>query len=168
MHKLLKKSQFWYYDLMLGIFIFSVVLIMGFSFIKDSSLSEYKESESYVRSTHRVSELMLTEGLPSNWSIDEVFLPGLLTDGYLDVSKVDQLANMSVVDYERSKMLLGLDRNYYVSFQGLSGQVLNISSIGTEANFSEIEGNFITLTRYIAYKEGGYSKIIQMVVQTWD
>ena len=81
MHKLLKKSQFWYYDLVLGIFIFSIVLVMAFTFIKDNSLLLQRESESFIRDAEKLSELVLSEGIPSNWSSDHVLVPGLVTSG---------------------------------------------------------------------------------------
>jgi hypothetical protein len=169
MHKLLKKSQFWYYDLVLGITIFSLVIVMASMFLKDTTLMEQKESESYIRNTQRLSDVLFSEGIPSNWTADDVFMPGIMTDGRLDIIKAGILSNISKEDYERSKMMLGVDRNYHVSFAELDGSAINISDIGGPGNnLTDVEGNFITVNRYVVLEEQGYSKVIQMEVQTWD
>ena len=79
------------------------------------------------------------------------------------------MANLSSDDYDRSKLIIDTDRNYHISFQDVSGQPVNLTPIGDpDFNSSGSPQDIITIQRYAVLKRDAYSKIIQVVVRTWD
>ena len=130
----------------------------------------------------KISEILLSEGYPSDWHNESVIRPGLLTANRLNKTKVINAMNMS---YSLLKPKLQALHNFIVIFEDPGSDMIefdglcvigspdiSINSTGSgpltdchNPDFTSITyNNMLRITRLIIYE----SQIIRMVVYVWE
>jgi hypothetical protein len=163
-----KKAQTWYVDVMVGIAIF----ILAFTILMKSyvNLSPQDNIIGGVKSEAiLLSEILLSEGIPTDWNQINVIQPGIIKNNRIDEEKVHKLKE---IDYNSLKVLYPLRYDYYVYFENKDGLVLVNGSYGfgkpgiTKENLLSLESpkNLVRISRVSIYN----SSIVRMVVLVWS
>ena len=176
-----RKSQVWVsdYTISLLLFIMAALLCMKIvvnSFSADTDFEELKADAS------KISEMMLSEGYPHDWTNETVVRPGLLTAERLNESKVIEAMNMTYL-YLKPKLktkyeflvIFQKPSNDMIEFDGLcviGNPAVDINYTGIPPNidchypeFTSISyNNLVKITRLVIYE----SEINRMVVYVWN
>ena len=171
MSKLLKKSQIWYIDLILAITIFTIMLIFSFKYLAETYI--FEENQNILSEGDKLSEKLMTPGIPENWTNNYVISVGITTKNKLNLSKLYYFDNITIDDYPSVKALFGLRSDFIVFFENRTGQVLNFTNtkyIGMpEKNQTNIEAEErIDVERYLTYNHNNISEIVLMKVVLWN
>jgi len=162
----MKKSQVWYTDFMIGIFIFSIVVIIFYTYAHNAEQDPKVIISDLSVDAKSISGSLVSEGYPSNWTSENVVVIGL-TDGKQRIvpSKLYMFADM---DYYHTKTMLRTNYEYYFYIEYMNRTKIDIpcptglcKSLGSDPNSSS---NLISLSRIVVYD----SKIVNMVVQLWQ
>lgn len=112
-------------------FIFASVLfllLVVFFFVHFNSVQkpDYLLSELQQEAVS-ISNILMSEGVPGNWSEDTVILPGITDGSYrLDEDKWSILAGINVTE---QRTLLGVKHNFLILLQNESGCLITVNSI---------------------------------------
>jgi len=177
-----KKSQVWLSDYTLSMLLFILAALIAVKIIINS-FSANTDFQELKSETSKISEILLSEGFPVNWSSgnsSDVIRPGLLTGKRLNESKVIQAMNSTYVNYTSLKTMLQTKHDFAVIFQKSNNTVINFTdmcAIGKPSvsiwngiscsapNFNNIDHkNMVQLNRLVVYN----SAITRMVVYTWN
>jgi len=158
----MKKSQVWYTDFMIGIFIFSIIVVIFYTYAHSAEQDPKVIITDLSVDAKSISGSLVTEGYPSNWTLDNVVVIGL-TDGKQRIvpSKLSMFADM---DYYQTKTKLRTNYEYYFYLEYMNGTRIDIDgkdSLGLDPNSSS---NLMSLSRIMVYD----SKLVNMVVQLWQ
>jgi hypothetical protein len=162
-----RKAQVWTSDFIIGFMIFAIGALLASRFIihsvnQDEFLTIRVEGES-------VTDALLSEGLPTNWTNESVSKIGLTTSNRLNVTKVSNFYNIS---YNYSRVFVSSNYDFLLFFE-YNGTVLNITRCGYGAievvnctiNISGLEyNNLVKTTRLVVYNHS----IAKMVLYLWD
>lgn len=111
-------------DFIVAFVLFFVGLLIGIKLIINIFSNEtFTELSDDAAS---ISDLLLTEGYPSNWTDTTVLRPGLLSAGLLDPGKI---LEFSKLPYTPSLTLLDTRYHYAVSFSDANGRPLAIAGV---------------------------------------
>jgi FlaG/FlaF family flagellin (archaellin) len=113
-----KKSQVWGFDLMIALTIFLVGVVAAYIYAinflneSDETLSTlfYEGNSAY--------SLILSSGTPENWNQEDVEIPGILSGGKINQTKLDEFYDLSKTSegYTSIKRLLGVEDEFYFNF----------------------------------------------------
>lgn len=116
-----------------------------------------------------ISESLVSEGFPFNWTNETVVKIGLSTNNRLNVSKLQNFQTLSYVD---SLSYLGTNKEYLFFFRK-NNETLNISGCifgnsepitGCSVNMSLVDyDDLVYVNRLLIYN----SEIIELVVYVW-
>ena len=165
-----RKAQFSHGDFIIGFIIFAVALLL---FYKYSPLltdnNQHNGNEDILIEGRLITDSLLAEGYPSNWTTGNVINIGL-TDGTsaIDNSKLDKFLSM---DYTETKNTFKTRYDYYFYFTHDNDSIILIN--GTEgkgypgvnlSNIGSIKTEKLTkITRLARYD----SEIVKMVLLLW-
>ena len=176
-----KKAQSFFWDFIIGLFIFTLIILL---FLRYNTSFESKEdsTENLLREAKTLSESLMTQGYPYNWTTGDVEQVGIISSdennkGRIDANKLAAFANMSYEDYDNVRFLLGISHDFIVFFEDKNKDIIPISlGDGTIAatgkpniNSTNIkqEENIKTLVkveRHVIYN----SQITSMTVYVWS
>ncbi|MFH2020348.1 MAG: hypothetical protein ABIJ34_02975 [archaeon] len=173
MPKLLKKSQLWYFDFILGVTLFSMILVISMLYLKDSRILQGDEKSDILAEIDRFSESLMSEGVPVNWSNEDVIVPGILSESALDTDKAMKLSNMTTEDYLQVKLIYGVNYDFLVYFTSPNESIINISVIGKPGyNLTLIQSEdpdeLVQINRYATYRHDGVAGIALVKVVMWN
>ena len=174
MSKLLKKkSQIWYLDFVIALSLFTLFMIFSFKYITDTTIIQEKETHVMLDEADTLSEALMSEGVPINWTVDYVNIPGIITSNQLNLTKLDNLGNLTIDDYDNVRNILSIESEFIVYFQNKTDVVslspFDVGKPGFDlaavqaANPEEI----VHITRYVTYKHDNIAEIIAMEVVLW-
>lgn len=155
------RAQIWGFDLMIALVIFlsGIVLIylyaINFSDTSQDILNEL-HSESIL-----VSSMILSEGSPDGWNLQNVEIPGILTENRLNQTKLELLNELVEEDYERTKIMLGAKNNFYFTFIEIEANGIPLEGVGKAP---EGEENLIKIERVMVYG----NKPVKFILYTWN
>jgi len=178
-----RKGQTSMIDFLLGFLIFIVVAVLvsriAFNNFQEDKFEQKKDS------AMRVSEALISQGNPTNWTNQTVIKIGLTTNNRLDINK---LVEYTKINYSETLSYLGVRDNYIFYFKkngvinltdvlggNLTNNVTNTNGCifgkvelfdGCEPNFDskQIDAtNIATVKRLLVYN----SSIVQLVIDTW-
>lgn len=182
-----RKAQVWISDYTLSFLLFTLAVLICVkiiinSFSINTTFSELKSDAA------KISETLLSEGYPPEWSIDEVIRPGILSNKRINASKVYNAMSM---EYSSLKPKLQTKYDFLVIFKDKNNDMIEFNStddtdtkcfIGStevailndtlpsgsfdchSPDFSRVNyKNLVTITRLAVYD----SNIIKMTVYTW-
>lgn len=168
-----KRAQVWYLDLFLGIIIFVFAITLFFK--SEVNISQQDDLDLYdIRSESRiVSQTLLSQGIPDNWTILDVREIGITSGDYhVSQEKLDDFLNLAKNNYSLTKTLLRTKYDYYIFFvdQNRSMKVsASDEGIGKQGYNSTIiedmeSNNLVKVTRIVIYR----SKPVKMVLYLWN
>lgn len=169
--KLLNKTQLWYFDLVIALSMFLIMLVFSFRYLTGTYI--FENNRDIVTEADRLSSKLMSQGIPLNWTNEYVLSIGITTDNVLNITKTEYLDNLSIENYPRVKSMFGLTSDFIIFFTNRTGDMINFSSSGyigmpgkTQDN---IEGDErIDIERYLTYKHDSISEITSMKVILWD
>jgi len=157
------KGQVWSLDLFIGIIIFIGTFLFFYKFGIAKLSIEHSGSTDLITDAKLLSNYLVDEGYPFNWSVDNVSLIGI-TDRNMKLDEA-KLKNFSLINYSDTKDIFSFSNDYYVFFQDRYDNNLTIngvSSVGKDYTTEDID-NIIRVTRFLNYD----SDMIRMVVYVW-
>lgn len=176
------KSQAWSADLMIAFFIFTIALVVYFTFSTDQTVIKNSGIGLLSSDIKLLSDTLLSEGYPMDWDNNTVTKIGL-TDGDSKINK-HKLHNFSIINYNTSKKLLGTTYDYALYFQNTSNANISIHGFcgkgkyGFQAtkqgeickiNYSGIDyEDLIKIDRILVYHNNSESRIVKMVLYLWN
>ena len=157
-----KRAQVWFSDFMIGMLIFTIVIVIYYEYAYTVDQSTSKITSEFLMDAKSISSSLVTQGSPPDWNEASVEMIGI-TDGNQRVvqSKLDEFADMNYT-FIRSKLRTAYE--LYVFFEDLEGQRILIDGnegIGLVPTNSD---NLVALTRIVIYN----SELVKMVVQVWQ
>ncbi len=157
-----KKGQGWSFDVIVG----SVIFMMGFFIFFLYSINFSQDNEGAVESLayqgSLVADDLLSEGFPTDWTQSNVQKIGIVTDGKIDMLKLENFLSLVDSNYESTKVIFGITKDYYVVFSQpitLDGQ--DIYGIGLEPSNHK---NLMKITRAVILN----NKLASMEVEIWE
>ncbi|MBN2881103.1 hypothetical protein JXM83_03545 [Candidatus Woesearchaeota archaeon] len=118
-----KKSQFWYIDFFVAVAIF-VFGLLTFIFYTSTTINSESNTFNYDSSS-KVSELILSSGIPLDWTTDNFEIPGIIANDKIDTLKLNSLYE-SNYDYIRNKLGVNGQISLYITSLN-SGDAISIS-----------------------------------------
>jgi len=113
-----KKSQVWTIEFIISFLLFISVVLMSVKLI--SGIYSNDALRTLQRESEFVSQYLLSEGYPSDWSNATLIRLGLTTNKSLDAAK---LQNLYSLDYLKARDSLGIRSNYFIYFSNSSGNI---------------------------------------------
>jgi hypothetical protein len=172
-----KKSQIWFMDLIIGITLFTLILVVAFKFLSSKYIEPDKEKNLVLLDGQKMSDSLMSTGIPQNWSEEHVVVIGITSnENVLNLTKLDMLKNMSLSDYSRLKYLLGVRSDFILYFLDIEDNIINITNTtyigkeGIEANdlIDKKVEDMVTIDRYLVYKHNETAEIVEMKVILWQ
>jgi hypothetical protein len=173
----MKKAQIWYFDLIVGLTIFILMLVVVFRYSSVRFLDKQTEEISVAEEAQRLSEALVSAGIPSNWTQEDAVSIGILSDtSTIDLIKVERLKNYTLDNYDKTRFLIGINSDYLLHFETTNNQILNLTNqtyIGkpglTDTDVSSMSPeNKIILVRYMVYRHDSIAEIIAMKLLVWQ
>lgn len=150
-----KKGQIWSMDLMIAVMIFSIGILI-FYFYAFNGPNESKEIiETLEYDGKIVTNTILSEGSPKNWNSADVFKIGILSEGTINQSKLEEFYSMTQSDYNKTKILFNTKYDYlFFLNKNITINSTNIEYIGKPfVNKSDVDTrNLIKITRFTSYE----------------
>ncbi len=172
-----KKAQTWYMDFIIGIFIFSLCLVLYYKFIPNIQSQELDTLNGVYMDARIVSESLVSSGYPPGWNQSDVQRIGI-TDGdkIINYTSLYRFQNMTLEDYNRTRGRFNIKSDFAVFFTDRDGQPANLSGIwfvgypnadpgpGSVMDMGAIPyNNLATLTRILVFDK----RVVNMVVYAW-
>jgi hypothetical protein len=164
-----KKGQVWTADAMIGLMLFVVVLII----VVKVAFSMYPSQAHIVvyRDAVHLSDALLSQGYPVNWTATEVMLPGIAENNRINTT---QLSNFKALDYYRAKTLMHTTSDFLFFIKNSTG-IINTGqcvygyNITTNANCEPMldtikYDNLAKIDRLVIYN----STVVVMTIYAWN
>jgi len=157
------KGQAWGFDLMIGVIIFLFGIISFYLYILNAPGEGEDIIDTLTYNGGLVSDSLLSEGVPQNWNSVNVIQIGLLVDGKINQTKLENFYNLALTDYDKTKRLFNIRKEYFVNLSTQSFEVAGVpvSGIGLEPSNPR---NLVKVSRIIVYK----NKPTTINIEIWD
>jgi hypothetical protein len=151
-----KKAQVWYLDFMVGLIIFTIMVIVYYQYSGNFSAEADSEWEEMMVDSKSISSSLMSEGIPSNWTGQNVTSLGITDGNYrINSTKLSQFGNMSYVD-AKTKFRTRFD--FYFFLEDANGTKYN--EVGLNSTSSKF---LVTTTRFVIFN----SSIKRAVLHLW-
>jgi len=171
MNKKNKYGQVWTLDFIIGLMLFMLMILISVKII----FNIYPSADSLIvyRDAVHLSDNLLTEGYPSNWTGDlsNVVLPGIAEHNRINNTKLSKFKD---IDYYRAKTLMHITSDYIFFIRNSTniintGQCIYGYNLSTGANCSPIltaaqYDDLARIDRVIIYN----STVMLMTIYTWS
>lgn len=163
----MKKAQIWTVDFILGVSMFVLLLVTGLSLFL--SINTDTNFEDATREAIYVSNILMSEGSPSNWNSSTVISPGLLSDGVLNNTKLEYFSEFN---YDELKSFFALRNDFSFFFRDDTGFIntgscsygYDFPNDNCDPLFDELDyENLIVINRFVAVN----SSIKNLVLYVW-
>jgi len=157
-------AQVWYTDFMVGVMIFSVVIISYFYYVEHTEYSDETLMSSLVAESKSITDSLAGQGYPLNWSSANVSTVGI-TDGNFRINP-SKLADFNSWGYEERGGYIHTTKDYYFYLEYINGTRFNERCKDQFAgcvawNASEV---LAQSTRLLIYD----SKVVRMVLYVYQ
>ena len=113
-----KKTQIWYFDFIMGVTIFTLILIVAFRFVTSNLYIPGKETNTILSEANVLSDSLLTPGVPANWTQDLVEIPGIVDENNaLNITKLGYLVNLTNNNSNHVKNLFDITSDFLIYFE---------------------------------------------------
>ena len=150
-----KKGQIWGMDLVIATIIFSAAIAFFYLYTFNQSAESERLLEDLGYEGGIITDTLLSEGHPENWNETNVVQLGILTNGKINETKLEQFYNMSRNDYFSLKRVLNSRYNFYFFLEenmSITGQTIDgIGYTGITRNNLSAE-NIVKTERIVIYK----------------
>jgi len=164
------KAQIWTMDLIAGISVFMIAIVIYFVFTNNISNYDDTKFEELYSSSIVLSDSLLTEGYPFNWTSGNVTEIGLTNNNHrINESKIYNFKNL---DYLNSKGMLKTRFDYLFYFEDDKSDLFPVNGTDyfgkptiTKDNIKTLEdpSHLITTKRFVIFED----KILIMVIYVW-
>ncbi len=151
-----KKAQIWGIDLAIALIIFSIGIIVLYVYSLNSPAESKENMENLLYEGNAITEIILSEGSPLNWSIENVTKLGILTNNKIDETKIKNFYNFTQTDYNKTKSIFNTRFDYlFFLSEPIMIDSLEVPGLGKPGiNKENINSrNLIKITRFTVYKE---------------
>jgi hypothetical protein len=139
---------------MVAVAIFTIGFLI-FYFYAFNNPNESKEIiESLEYDGKIISNMILSEGNPSDWTSSNVFKIGILTGNIINQSKLDEFYYLTQIDYEHTKLMFNTKYDYLFFLESnMTVNSTNVDHIGMHSvDKNNIDTkNLIKITRFTSY-----------------
>jgi len=119
-----KRSQVWFFDLVIGLSIFIAALAVYYTYLS-SSIAEDSTISNILSDGITISSTLLGGGYPSNWTNDTIVRLGITDNNHrVNHSKIIKVLNLS---YPSLRSILNTRYDFFVFFRDSNGCLLNLS-----------------------------------------
>ena len=134
------KAQMWFMDFVIGIVIFSLMLVSYYVYTTNISKEDTAALDDLTSDSKTVASSLTSPGFPDNWDSNTATRIGF-TDNHnrIDNAKFSEFAE---INYNKSKKLLGTVYDYFLFFVNESMDVQNIEG------FCGIGNSLVNITYY--------------------
>jgi len=154
-----KKGQAWSVDLIVALGLFSIGIVVFLIYSIDFTDHNRDVYENLFYDAEFMSNILLSEGYPVDWDQGNVVQLGILSEGKINGSKLDEFHNIiGNGDYESTKILFNTKYNYYFFFS--EEMVLHEGGVPVDGlgqpgfDINNItEDNLIKITRFSIYND---------------
>lgn len=151
-----RKSQVWYIDFMVGIFIFVTIIVVYYQYygnIVDESEAEWQE---IIIDSKAISSSLMSAGYPLDWTNDTVGVVGITDGNYrVNITKLQRFKNMT---YNQAKDAMKTRFDFYFFIEDQNGTMID------SAGLNETDPSFLVqTTRFVIYN----SSVSRMVLHIW-
>lgn len=158
----LKKAQAWGFDLIFAIVIFIGVLVFLYLHIFNLSFDKQDTFNTLIYEGKIIGDSLLSDGFPEEWNSANVVSMGVLSGGEINITKIEKFYNLSLSDYQKTKILFNIAHDYYIFFDepiNIGGDL--IEGIGIEPTGEE---NLVKVTRVVVLDK----KIDNLNIYVWS
>lgn len=158
-----KKGQAWGFDLMIGLVLFigGVVALYFYAVNVTPESQEILDSMRY--DGEFIADILLSEGVPEDWTAGNVASPGILSQNKINQTKLERFYTLAQNDYPKTRSLFQTRYHYYFNFSepmNIGGGI--VDSIGNIP--SGQQENLLRVSRITIYRE----KPVTLTVQVWE
>lgn len=125
-----KNAQMWFMDFVIGIIIFSLVLITYYTYTINISKQDAVVLNGIISDSKSVSSSLMLAGFPENWDNETVQRIGL-TGSSQKVNET-KLRYLSDISYKEAKKLFGTVYDFFMFLEDGNGNLINI---GTQCGY---------------------------------
>ena len=118
-----RKAQVWYTDFIIGVLIFSIVVVTYFYYVEHVESSGENIDNFLISEAKAISNYLVTEGYPLNWTAANVSTVGI-TDGSYRINE-DKLQDFNSWGYEERRGYLHTTKDYYFYLEYLNNTRFN-------------------------------------------
>ena len=164
----MKKAQVWSVDFVVGISLFSILVVITAYFLLTSNTSD--DFKFMHREALYLSNTIMSPGTPGDWNSDTVVVPGLISNGRLDL---DKLSGARALDYDELKSFYAVRADFAIFFRnktsflevgGACGVGYNLPTIDCEPNLSAVVyDDLIVMNRFVPIN----NSIKNVVLYVW-
>jgi hypothetical protein len=164
-------------DFIIALGIFTLVIALSFRMITTNYFFSNKEINIVAADSAKISDLLMTSGIPKNWTNADVVAFGITNDNnLLNTTKLTFFGNLTEFNYSTSKRIIGMKSEFTVYFENKDSELIsfsgksyfgkpnltleNLSSLGPE--------DIITVSRFLGYSHDNITEILAMKVITWQ
>ncbi|MEM4397135.1 MAG: hypothetical protein QW757_00755 [Candidatus Woesearchaeota archaeon] len=173
-----KKAQIFYLDFIIGLTLFLIVAFIAFKIISTDNFTETNIFEE----TEKISNYLMSEGIPKNWTKEDFLILGLLSNNSLDYEKLKNFYYLCELNYSSVKKSFSLKQDFYIYFESLENNTINFffdeynvsyfcinmtKNNLTQNNIIKKE-NFFTDIRFLIYHHNNISEIIKMKIVVFE
>jgi len=169
--KLKIKGQVFSVDIIIAVIIFTAAILIYYKAMINFSEDDSELFDSIIMDVKSISDSLMSEGNPANWSKENINTLGLHTNQRINKTKLRYFAG---IPYKDTKNLLGTKYDYYIIFKDRNNNVCPINEslegIGkpgvnlTNINILQNQKMLVKVTRITIRN----SDIQKMVVFLWD
>jgi hypothetical protein len=158
-------------DMIIAIVIFGVAIAVYYKTITNLSDQDEVLLNDILESAKSISDSLLTEGYPKNWTHENVTHIGIVTGDKINQTKLNLFSSM---DYSYTKKIFGTIHDYYIFFENSDGSKIRINNTkegagkpgvnSTNIDQEENPKKLAKITRIVAKN----NSIARMVVYAWE
>jgi hypothetical protein len=151
-----KKAQAWYIDFMVGLLIFTMIVIIYYQYYETVNEEAESNWEEMIIDSKSISSSLLSPGYPEGWDNESVEIVGMTDGNYrINYTKTGYLKNMT---YRQLKDTIKTRFDFYFFLQDQNGTI--IEEFGANTTSPEF---LVQATRFAICN----SSICRMVLHLW-
>ncbi len=159
----MNTGQAWGFDIMIGVMLFLGGVLVLYFYAVNATPEGQEILDSMEYDGAFISDVMLSEGSPNDWTTANVISPGFLSGNFINETKLERFYELSISDYPRLKGLLQTRYDFYFNFsEPMFIQGNYVGGIGNPSSAST--NNLIQVERVASYK----NKPVTLTVQVWE
>jgi len=125
-----KNAQMWFMDFVIGIIIFSLVLVTYYTYTTNISKQDVVVLNDLISDSKSVSSSLMLAGFPENWDNDTVQRIGVT--GNNQKTNETKLRHLSDIPYKEAKKLFGTAYDFFIF---LEDENRSLISMGNECGY---------------------------------
>ena len=134
------RAQIWYTDFMVGVLIFSIVVMTYFYYVEHAGHSDETLISSLISEAKSISNSLVTRGYPLGWTTTNVTNVGL-TDGNYRIN-LTKLSYFNSWGYEERRGYIHTTKDYYFYLEYLNRTKFNELCVDPGAGCQEWNSSY--------------------------